>query len=86
MQLNQINEDVLQSFQQESSFKQEFQNKDVIPIFLFERRLPTSRPLTAVNDKLLNSVSLKTGGQCNLLILTPPNQQLGVLLTVPNHT
>ena len=76
MQLNQINEDVLQSFKQESSFKQEFQNKDVIPKFLCERRLPTSRPFTAVNEKLLNSVSLKTEGRCNVLILTPPNQQL----------
>ena len=76
MQLNQINEDVLQSFKQESSFKQQFQNKDVISKFLFERQLPTSCPLTAVNDKLLNSVSLKTEGSCDVLILTPLNQQL----------
>ena len=44
--------------------------------FLKDNYIPTFLPLTAVNDKLLNSVSLKTEGRCNVLILTPPNQQL----------
>ena len=36
----------------------------------------------AINERLLNSVSLKTEGQCNVLILTPPNQPY---LTIPNR-